>query len=492
MDRMELYRDIAGRTQGDIYIGVVGPVRTGKSTFIKRFLDLLVLPNIENEHVRTRVVDEMPQSGAGKTIMTTQPRFVPNEAVRLELPDNAHCNVRMVDCVGYWVPGAIGHMEEDAPRMVRTPWFDHEIPFEEAAELGTRKVITDHSTIGIVMVTDGSITDLPRESYLEAEGRVIEELKSTGKPFVVAVNSTEPDGPLARAVCDEVAEKYGVSTVPLDALHMSAQAAATLLEQVLLEFPLTLMEVRLPGYIMALPTDHPIMQQVLSPVHEVLPGLSRVRDHGKLAEALSGLESFETPLLEHVDLSTGRAAMRLVPEEGVFYNVLSDACGYDIQDDYHLIAALQEFVAAKQDYDRISGALGSARSLGYGMVPPCMDEMELSTPEIVQQGNRFGVKLKARASGLQMFRVDLESEVNPIVGTEEQSEALVQYLMETFDNDPQAIWQTNIFGKPLFDLVRDGMAGKANRMPDEVQERLRVTLQRIANDGCNGLICIML
>lgn len=492
MDRMELYQDIAKRTQGDIYIGVVGPVRTGKSTFIKRFMDHLILPGIENEHVRARVVDEMPQSGTGKTIMTTQPKFVPNEAVRLELGDNAHCNVRMVDCVGYWVPGAIGHMEADMPRMVRTPWFDHEIPFEEAAEIGTRKVITDHSTIGIVMTTDGSITDLPRESYLEAEQRVVDELKATGKPFVIVLNSTDPEGARAQALKDEMEQHYGVSVVPLDALRMSSASASDLLEQVLMEFPLAQLFIRLPGYMMELGQDHAVMQRVVAPIREMMPRMAHMKDYKSMCNALSDVERFNPCAVEAVDLGTGCATLNLVPEEGMFYDILSQESGCDIADDYELMSTLKSFAVAKKAYDRIAGALESAQTLGYGIVPPSIDEMELDEPEIIQQGNKFGVRLKARSSGLQLFRVDMQTEVNPIVGSAEQSEALMDYLMERFEKDPAAIWETNIFGKNLYDLVRDSMAGKAGKMPEAVQQKLQKTLQRIANDGCNGLICILL
>ncbi|MDR1619073.1 MAG: stage IV sporulation protein A [Clostridiales bacterium] len=492
MDKMELYQDIAKRTQGDIYIGVVGPVRTGKSTFIKRFIDLLVLPGIENEHVRARVADELPQSGAGKTIMTTQPRFVPNEAIRLELGENAACNVRLVDCVGYWVPGAIGHMEGETPRMVRTPWFDHEIPFEDAAELGTGKVIKDHSTIGIVMTTDGSITDLPRESYPEAEERVIRELKETGKPFVIVLNSTDPGSARCRLIREELMEKYGVSVVALDTLNMSGEAAADLLEHVLMEFPLSLLHIQLPGYLMQLDPGHWLLQRVLAPVKEAAPRLSRMRDYAMLRDALAGLEDFAPARVDLLELGTGKVALTLEPAEGMFYRILSEQTGYEITDDFDLFSALKSFSLAKRAYDRISGALDAAQTLGYGMVPPAMDEMALEDPEIVQQGNRFGVRLRANASAMQIFRIDMHTEINPIVGSAEQSEALVQYLMETFEQNPGAIWQTNIFGKPLYDLVRDNMSGKVSRMPDNVQEKLQRTLQRIVNDGCNGLICIIL
>ena len=491
MDRTELYRDIAKRTQGDVYIGVVGPVRTGKSTFIKRFLDLLVLPNIENEHVKARVIDELPQSGAGRSIMTTQPRFVPNEAVRIEFADRQFCNVRLVDCVGYLVPGAIGHLENDAPRMVRTPWFDYDIPFEEAAELGTRKVIAEHSTIGVVMTTDGSITELPRESYVEAEARVLREMKETGKPFVLIINSIDPEGEAAQSLRDALSEQYGVCAICLNAMQMTAAQAAQLIEEMLLEFPLRMIEIRIPSFLRALPKDHWLMQRVLLPVYSTLPQLNRVRDYRRLVEQLQHVEQFLPARVEGVALGEGTATVALQPEEGLFYEILGEECGCDIRDDFELISAMKGFVSAKAEYDRIAGALEEARRTGYGVVPPASDEMELDEPEIVRQGSRFGVRLRARSSGLHVIRVDIESEISPIVGTEQQSEALVPSLLTTFEQEPGAIWQTNLFGKSLYDLVRDGMAGKG-AMPPAVQQRIQSTLQRIVNEGCNGLICIML
>ena len=491
MDRTELDRDIAKRTQGDVYIGVVGPVRTGKSTFIKRFLDLLVLPNIENEHVKARVIDELPQSGAGRSIMTTQPRFVPNEAVRIEFADRQFCNVRLVDCVGYLVPGAIGHLENDAPRMVRTPWFDYDIPFEEAAELGTRKVIAEHSTIGVVMTTDGSITELPRESYVEAEARVLREMKETGKPFVLIINSIDPEGEAAQSLRDALSEQYGVCAICLNAMQMTAAQAAQLIEEMLLEFPLRMIEIRIPSFLRELPKDHWLMQRVLLPVYSTLPQLNRVRDYRRLVEQLQHVEQFLPARVEGVALGEGTATVALQPEEGLFYEILGEECGCDIRDDFELISAMKGFVSAKAEYDRIAGALEEARRTGYGVVPPAIDEMELDEPEIVRQGSRFGVRLRARSSGLHVIRVDIESEISPIVGTEQQSEALVQSLLATFEQEPGAIWQTNLFGKSLYDLVRDGMAGKG-AMPPAVQQRIQSTLQRIVNEGCNGLICIML
>ncbi|MEG1525481.1 MAG: stage IV sporulation protein A [Clostridia bacterium] len=492
MDRSKLYSDIALRTQGDIYIGVVGPVRTGKSTFIKRFMDLLVLPDMENEHIKSRIVDELPQSANGRTIMTTQPKFVPNEAVRLQLDEDRYCNVRLVDCVGYLIPGAVGHLENEAPRMVRTPWFDHDIPFEEAAEIGTRKVMIEHSTIGVVMTTDGSITEIARENYVEAEDRVIHEMLQTGKPFVIVVNSTDPEGERAMGLKSSLTERYGVSVCCMDVMQMNVSRAQELLDQMLLEFPLRMIEIRLPSFMRALPNDHPLTQRVMLPILSALPKLKKLRDYHALASELKNVEQFQPVRTTEVSLGEGIARMAMQPEETLFYNVLSEQCGCEIKDDFQLMSKLRDFVHAKAEFDRISGALSDAKNFGYGIVPPNIDDMELDEPEIVRQGNRFGVRLRAKASGLHVIRVDIDSEVNPIVGTEQQSEALVRYLSDTFDSDPRAIWQTNIFGKPLYDLVREGMEGKMGRMPEEVRERMQITLQRIVNEGCNSLICIML
>jgi len=492
MDRIDLYRDIAQRTQGDIYIGVVGPVRTGKSTFIKRFLELLILPGVENEFVRNRVVDELPQSGSGKTIMTTQPKFVPNEAVQLSLDEKTDVNIRMVDCVGYMVPGAIGHTENDVPRMVRTPWYDHDIPFEEAAEVGTRKVITEHSTIGIVMTTDGSITDLPRSAYLDAEERVILELKDHHKPFVVVLNSRQPDGEEAKSLADALHSKYDVNVIAMDVMAMTAEDACKLLEEVLMEFPLRMIHLQLPSWMLGLPQEHYLVQRLMMPITQSMSSVNKMRDYALFLSSLEGIQDFMPANLIQIDLGNGKVVMESRPEERLFYQILGEECGYEIKDDYHLIKTIKEFVSAKREYDRLAEALYAVRSTGYGLVPPLMDEMELEVPEIVQQGSRFGVKLKAKASSMHMIRIDIESEISPLVGTEEQSEELVAYLMDTFEKDPQGIWQTNIFGKPLYDLVKDGMTNKVNRMPEEVQQKLRETLQRIANDGCSNLFCIML
>ena len=492
MDKARLYQDIAKRTQGDIYLGVVGPVRTGKSTFIKRFAELLLLPNIENEFVRSRVIDELPQSGAGRTVMTTQPRFVPSEAVEITLDENVTCSVRLVDCVGYMVSDAVGATENGEMRMVTTPWFDHDIPFSEAAAIGTRKVIAEHATIGILITTDGTITEIPRESYLEAEAEAIRAVQETGKPYLVLVNSSDPDGAAAEETAAYLKETFGVEPLVLNLMQLSEKTLGELLTEMLYAFPLKLMSITLPSYLNALPPTHPLLKSVLDPLREILPTVRSVRDYQRVLDALSMPERFKPALLESLSLGEGTAVIALRPEEGVFYSVLTEACGTEIHDDYELMSAISDFVAAKKAYDRISDALEKAKQTGYGIVPPDPSEMELLDPEIVRQGSKFGVKLHAKASGLHIVRVDIDSEVNPIVGTEQQSEALLRYLNDTFEGDPTAIWDTNLFGKSLYDLVLEGMRGKVNGMNDEVQQKMQGAIQEIVNSNCNNLICIMI
>ena len=490
MDKARLYQDIAKRTQGDIYLGVVGPVRTGKSTFIKRFAELLLLPNIENEFVRSRVIDELPQSGAGRTVMTTQPRFVPSEAVEITLDENVTCSVRLVDCVGYMVSDAVGATENGEMRMVTTPWFDHDIPFSEAAAIGTRKVIAEHATIGILITTDGTITEIPRESYLEAEAEAIRAVQETGKPYLVLVNSSDPDGAAAEETAAYLKETFGVEPLVLNLMQLSEKTLGELLTEMLYAFPLKLMSITLPSYLNALPPTHPLLKSVLDPLREILPTVRSVRDYQRVLDALSMPEQFKPALLESLSLGEGTAVIALRPEEGVFYSVLTEACGTEIHDDYELMSAISDFVAVKKAYDRISDALEKAKQTGYGIVPPEPSEMELLDPEIVRQGSKFGVKLHAKASGLHIVRVDIDSEVNPIVGTEQQSEALLRYLNDTFEGDPTAIWDTNLFGKSLYDLVLEGMRGKVNGMNDEVQQKMQGAIQEIVNSNCNNLICI--
>lgn len=492
MERAELYRDIAQRTQGDIYIGVVGPVRTGKSTFIKRFMDTLVIPEISNEYVRERVVDELPQSGSGKTVMTTQPKFVPNDAVSIKITDETELDVRMIDCVGFMVDGALGSIEEDVPRMVRTPWYDHDIPFDEAAEIGTRKVITEHSTVGVVVLTDGSITGIDREAYEDAEEKVFTELKRTGKPFAVILNSTHPNDPETEKAAEQIEKRYSVDVLTLDVMHMEGEDIAELIEKLLEDFPLRTVTIELPGWITALGIDNPLVSQLISSLNDKLPNIGRVRDHKLVAEALADTEEFRKPELKTAALGSGEITYRLDPREGVFYRLLSEECGCDISSETELMRSMKDFVNAKREYDRISDALNAAEECGYGLVPPRIDEMQLDKPEMIRQGSRFGVRLKAHASGLHIIRVDIESEVNPLVGTAEQGEELASYLMNAFETKPDEIWSTNIFGKPIYDLVRDGMTGKINNLPHDAQMRLRDAITKMVNDGCNGLVCILL
>ncbi|MBO6060930.1 MAG: stage IV sporulation protein A, partial [Clostridia bacterium] len=391
MERAELYRDIAMRTQGDIYIGVVGPVRTGKSTFIKRFMDTLVIPEIENEHIRQRVIDELPQSGSGRTVMTTQPKFVPNDAVTIRLggSDPGEVSVRMIDCVGYMVEGALGAAEDDIPRMVRTPWFDRDIPFDEAAEIGTRKVITEHSTVGIVVLTDGSITGIDRGAYRDAEEKVFAELKKTGRPFAVVLNSTHPNAPETAAAAESIAKRYSVEVLPLNVMEMTGAEINGLLENVLNDFPIRSVAVELPRWVRSLGCSHPLVDGITSAIREKLPEISKMRDHRLVAEALSGLQDFEEPELMKVTLGTGCAYYRLTPRENVFYDILSAECGYTIADESELMQKLSEFAAAKKEYDRVASALTAANEFGYGLVPPVIDEMVLDKPEIIKQGNTY-------------------------------------------------------------------------------------------------------
>ena len=487
-----LYRDIAGRCNGDIYIGVVGPVRTGKSTFIKRFMDLIVLPGIEDPNRRERAVDELPQSGAGKTIMTTQPNFVPDEAVEVRLKDNATFRVRLVDCVGYLIRGVLGLEEGEGARMVRTPWFDHDIPFERAAELGTRKVIQDHATLGVVVTTDGSIVDLPRTAYVEAEERVVRELKALGKPFIVLVNSAQPTSQEAMALRSSLEEKYDVPAIAADATQMTEADMNGLLEKLLFEFPLTEAQLRMPEWLTALPDDHYLIQAVMASADKAAKSMKRVRDHAKLREVFQQNDYIQSASSEGIRLGEGALDYRIQPRDGLFYQVLSEASGTQVSSEEHLFKLMTELASAKREYDRVAQALASVRETGYGLVSPEMSELKLEQPEIVRQGSAFGVKLRASAPSLHMIRVDIKTEVSPTVGSESQSEELVNYLLSGFEADPQSLWASNLFGKSLGELVREGLATKLTRMPENVRDKLQDTLGKIINDGSGGMICILL
>ncbi|NMB07825.1 MAG: stage IV sporulation protein A [Tissierellia bacterium] len=492
MEGFDIYNDIAVRTQGDIYAGVVGPVRTGKSTFIKRFMELLVLPNIENKYKKERAKDELPLSGAGKTIMTTEPKFVPNEAVELLLKENLKFKVRMVDCVGYLVKGALGHIEEDIPRMVTTPWYEKEIPFEEAAEIGTRKVITDHSTIGIVVTTDGSITDIDRSNYIKAEERVINELKELDKPFVIVLNTKHPNLDSTIALRESLEEKYKVSVIIVDCLNMGIEDVEKIFEKILFEFPVKEISINLPGWIEGLPRTHWIKDRLFESIKESIQTLQKLNQVDNSLKVLNELEIIQLVNVKEINLGEGTVNVELVVDDELFYNVIKEMTGFNIEGDYQILSLINKLSQTKREYDKIEAALLDASEIGYGLVSPSLEELELAEPEIYRQGNKFGVKLKARAPSLHLLRCDITTEVSPLIGTEKQSEELVKYFLDEFEEDPSKIWQSNLFGKSLYDLVNEQLQGKLNSMPEDARHKMRRALERIINDGNGGLICIII
>jgi len=491
MEKFDLFRDIAERTGGDIYIGVVGPVRTGKSTFIKRFMETMVLPNIIDPYEKERAKDELPQSAAGKTIMTTEPKFIPNEAVEINVKDNINVRVRMVDCVGYPVDGALGYEEQAGPRMVLTPWFDHEITFQEAAEVGTRKVIAEHSTIGLVITTDGSVTDLPREKYLPSEERVISELKELQKPFLVVLNTCRPSTKETRELIAKLENEYDVPVIPVDCAQLNQDDIYAILQEVLYEFPVKEVNISLPKWVEELESEHWLREKFDGAVQEVVQYVRRLRDIDKAIDDLSGYEFVADVILHDMDLGNGIAVIEITARTDLFYQVLEELTGFTISGEHHLLRLMQDLSVAKREYDKLAGALEQVRQTGYGIVAPQLDDMVLEEPEIIRNGNRFGVKLKASAPSLHIIRTDVQAEISPIIGSEKQSEELVQYLMREFEGEPEKIWRTNLFGKSLNSLVREGIQNKLASMPESSQLKLRDTLQKIVNDGSGGLICII-
>ena len=492
MEDRKIYEDIALRTEGDIYIGVVGPVRTGKSTFIKRFMETLVIPKIDNVYKRERARDELPQSGSGRTIMTAEPKFVPEEAASIEVDGGVSLKVRLIDSVGYMIDSAVGQLEGDNQRMVTTPWFDQEIPMSEAAEIGTRKVITEHSTIGIVMTTDGSINDIPRQDYLAAEERAIQELQTLGKPFVVVVNSVDPEGPRTQAVVEELTEHHGVTCLAVNCLALDEGAILHILKQILYEFPVKEMDLYLPAWVDALPGEHPIKEEICTTIREQAGLLNRVRDVVPVVEAIGGCEMIREARLEQLDLGSGTAAVRLYLPRSLFYGTISEQSGFHIENDGDLLALLIDLSAVKKEYDKVADALKEVQETGYGIVAPTVDALTLEEPEIVKQGGRYGVRLKASAPSIHMIRADIQTEVSPIVGGEKQSEDMIHYLLDGYEEDSCKIWDANIFGKSLHELVNEDLNTKLKRMPEDAREKLRETLQRILNEGSGGLICIIL
>lgn len=492
MQAYDLYRDISERTQGDVYIGIVGPVRTGKSTFITKFMEKLVIPGIENAHIRARAQDELPQSGSGRTIMTTQPAFVPNDAVEVTLPSENRVRLRLIDSVGYLVDGALGTQEGEALRMVRTPWVDGEIPFERAAEIGTQKVIGEHSTIGLVITTDGSVTDLPRSSYVPAEARVIEELKALQKPFAVILNTENPANAKAQALRRTLENDYGVPVVALNVAQIEEEDIRNVLEKVLGQFPVVSMSIQTPEWLGALDSDHWLIDSLMSSLVEAAPQNLRIEDVQRFAQSVGENPYLDSVTEKTVEHGSGTAYLQMNLREGLFNQILAEQCGTEIKSDAHLLSLLRELVAAKREYDHVAQALQAVRETGYGLVPPLLEEMTLQEPEIMKQGGRFGVRLRASAPSLHMIRVDIQTEVSPVVGTEQQSEEMIRYLMEGFEQDPQKLWGSNLFGKPLSDLVREGLSNKLMHMPADTQLKVQQTLEKIINEGTGGMVCILL
>ena len=492
MTEHNIYHDIAVRTDGAFLIGVVGPVRTGKSTFIKRFMESMVIPRIENPYMRERARDELPQSGSGKTIMTAEPKFVPENAVSVRLDDTGEVSVRLVDCVGYMVDGAAGQFEDGAERMVTTPWFDHEISITEAAEKGTCKVITEHSTVGIVITTDGSICDIPRESYKEAEGRVIRELQEIGKPFVVLLNSADPASTETRLLAEQIGEQYHVSCLPVNCLTLSESDICGIIRSVLLEFPLKSLGVYLPEWLDVLDNDTPLKAEILRMIRENSEKLEKISDTRTLIERVSAMEQISEAVVAESDLDSGAVGIRLRLPRSLYYQTISDQTGWTIRSDGDLIETLADMSVIKADYDRLRQALQDVRETGYGVVMPDAEQMQLEEPQIVRQGGKYTVKLKASAPAIHMLMTNVETEVTPAIGGETASEDIISFLLEGFDGDVNRIWQSNIFGKPLNTIAEEGLAAKIQSLPEEARGKLQEALQRILNEGNGGLICILL
>lgn len=492
MEKVDIFKDIAERTGGDIYLGVVGAVRTGKSTFIKKFMELVVLPNMDNEADRARALDELPQSAAGKTIMTTEPKFVPNAAANIRVEEGLEVNIRLVDCVGYTVPGAKGYEDENGPRMITTPWYEEAIPFHEAAEIGTRKVIQDHSTIGVVVTTDGTIGEIPRRDYIEAEERVIEELKEVGKPFIMVINSVQPFHPDTEALREKLQEKYNIPTLAMSVEGMRESDVLNVLREALYEFPVLEVNVNLPSWVMVLRENHWLRESYQDAVKDTVKDIKRLRDVDRVVHQFKDYEFIDNASLAGMEMGQGIAEIDLFAPDELYDQILKEIVGVEIRGKDHLLELMQDFSHAKAEYDQIADALKMVKQTGYGIAAPSLADMSLDEPEIIRQGPRFGVRLKAVAPSIHMIKVDVQSEFAPIIGTEKQSEELVRYLMQDYEDDPLSIWNSEIFGRSLSSLVREGIQAKLSLMPENARYKLKETLERIINEGSGGLIAIIL
>lgn len=484
-----IYQDIAARTGGNIYMGVVGPVRTGKSTLIKRIMETLVIPNIEDPYRKERARDELPQSGSGKTIMTSEPKFVPEEAVEISPDGTAKMRVRMIDSVGYMVDGAVGAQEDGVPRLVTTPWFDHEIPMTEAAELGTKKVMEDHCSIGIVVTTDGSVTDIPRADYIAAERRAISDMQATGKPYLVIVNTRSPGSKEAFDVRDYILKEFGVNALVADCQALDSGGIGQLLQGLLFAFPMRELRVHMPRWMDALEPEHPVKAAVWDALRSHAGKITTLGQAEEILSDLRQMEQIQDFAMKGMDLATGTVSVSLNFPETLFYEILSARAGMPIENQAQLLSLLTELSEAKRDYDTISAALNSARATGYGVVMPTASEMKLEQPEIVRKNGTFGVKMKASAPSIHMIRVDIDTQISPMVGDEKQSQDLISYLT---GEEPEKLWESNIFGKSVYDLIQEGLTTKLVRMPEDVRTKFRGSLCRIVNEGATGLICLIL
>ncbi|AIK40250.1 stage IV sporulation protein A [Bacillus pseudomycoides] len=492
MEKVDIFKDIAERTGGDIYLGVVGAVRTGKSTFIKKFMELVVIPNIENDSDRQRAQDELPQSAAGRTIMTTEPKFVPNQAVSIHVDDGLEVNIRLVDCVGYTVPGAKGYEDENGPRMINTPWYEEPIPFHEAAEIGTRKVIQEHSTIGVVITTDGTIGEIPRRDYIEAEERVINELKEVGKPFIMIINTVQPYHPDTEQLRQSLSEEHDIPVLAMSVESLRETDVYNVLREALFEFPVLEVNVNLPSWVMVLNEGHWLRQSYQEAVQETVKDIKRLRDVDRVVWQFSQYEFIDRASLAGIDMGQGVAEIDLYAPDELYDQILKEVVGVEIRGKDHLLKLMLDFSHAKTEYDQVSEALRMVKQTGYGVAAPALADMSLDEPEIIRHGSRFGVKLKAVAPSIHMIKVDVESTFEPIIGTEKQSEELVRYLMQDFEDDPLSIWNSDIFGRSLSSIVREGIQAKLSLMPENARYKLKETLERIINEGSGGLIAIIL
>ena len=492
MEQYDIYKDIAERTGGDIYFGIVGPVRTGKSTFIKRFMELYVLPNIENTYTKDRARDELPQSSAGRTIMTTEPKFVPNEAIEININDNTKFKVRLIDCVGYIVPGSEGYLDGDEPRMVNTPWSENPMPFTQAAEMGTKKVITEHSTIGIVITTDGTVTDIPKENYEEAEERVINELREMKKPFVVLLNSSKPYSDNTKEMANEMHEKYNVPVLPVNCASLKTEDIKEIIENILYEFPVREIKMNIPNWVQSLSDDHWLKSDIIKSVRNIMYTVDKLRDIKNFAESFGENSYVKKSYINSIEPGKGTADIDIALDDSLFYKIISETTGMDIEDDCSLISKIKMLSDVKKEYDKIEQALVDVKRKGYGIVSPVFDDIKLEKPEVFKQGQRFGIKLKAKGESIHMVKADIETEVSPIIGSEEQSKEFIDNILKEYDENPEKIWELNIFGRTLNSMVNEGMQNKIYRMPGDAQLKLQETLQKIVNEGSGGLICIIL